>query len=478
MDNRERRRRIERKRREQEIRLQMFVLAVGAALLLFLVIVGIGRWREAVAERKRLEAERALQEREEELLSDSVLEYEDLVKYYAEEEGIYEYVPVLLAIMEVETKGERDDVMQSSESAGLEPNSLGPEASIAQACDYFRGLVERAENTGVDDKTIIQAYNYGPGYIYYVEENGGVHSFDLAVDYAEEMSGGRTSRYICPELCQNIAAGFAGRRKGKMEETNGIKIKAKHLVRKTAEDWTARDVGTCASSIAFFFFMSMIPLLIIIFQMLPLFGLSEFDLISFLDRMIPEAMQGFAAIVVSQAYKYSKGTLSLSVITLVWSASKGTMPYPVQVLLAIGYTAALLVMFALMLFLVFVGPVSTYLTEVLPEFITKPITIEMHDQVLITLLMLVIFVMVYLRQFPGALLDAVVWIIFSELFSIYVEGNNAYSMFYGSLGGIAILLFWLYCCFYIVLIGAFFNRFCGEQWDQLVGLLRRRGKKE
>ena len=110
-----------------------------------------------------------------------------------------------------------------------------------------------------------------------------------------------------------------------MEETNGIKIKAKHLVRKTAEDWTARDVGTCASSIAFFFFMSMIPLLIIIFQMLPLFGLSEFDLISFLDRMIPEAMQGFAAIVVSQAYKYSKGTLSLSVITLVWSASKGTM---------------------------------------------------------------------------------------------------------------------------------------------------------
>ena len=198
MNNRERRRRIERKRREQEIRLQMFVLAVGAALLLFLVIVGIGRWREAVAERKRLEAERALQEREEELLSDSVLEYEDLVKYYAEEEGIYEYVPVHLAIMEVETKGERDDVMQSSESAGLEPNSLGPEASIAQACDYFRGLVERAENTGVDDKTIIQAYNYGPGYIYYVEENGGVHSFDLAVDYAEEMSGGRTSRYTHP----------------------------------------------------------------------------------------------------------------------------------------------------------------------------------------------------------------------------------------------------------------------------------------
>ena len=283
-----------------------------------------------------------------------------------------------------------------------------------------------------------------------------------------------------------------------------IRKKAKHLARKTAEDWTARDVGTYASSIAFFFFMSMIPLLIIIFQLLPIFGLSQVDLIKFLDRLMPEAMQGFVAIVVSQAYRYSMGTLSLSVVTLVWSASKGTMalrqglnrvygveetrPYPVQVLLAIGYTAALLVMFALMLFLVFVGPVSAYLTEVLPEFITAPITIEMHDQALITLLMLVIFVMVYtfvpsgsrsfLRQIPGALLDAVVWIIFSWLFSFYVEGNNAYSMFYGSLGGIAILLFWLYCCFYIVLIGAFFNKFCGEQWDQMVGLVRRRRKKE
>jgi hypothetical protein len=124
-----------------------------------------------------------------------VLEYEDLVKYYAEEEGIYEYVPVLLAIMEVETKGERDDVMQSSESAGLEPNSLGPEDSIAQACDYFRGLVDRTEELDVDLNTIIQAYNYGPGYMYYIAENGGVHSFDLAVEYAREMSGGRTARY-------------------------------------------------------------------------------------------------------------------------------------------------------------------------------------------------------------------------------------------------------------------------------------------
>ena len=81
MDNRERRRRSIRRRREQELRIQYIALAVAAALLVLLMCTGIVRWRERVAEKKRLEEELALQEREEELLSESVLQYEDLVKY-------------------------------------------------------------------------------------------------------------------------------------------------------------------------------------------------------------------------------------------------------------------------------------------------------------------------------------------------------------------------------------------------------------
>ena len=198
MENRDRKRRNAKKKREQEVRNQILIIAAAAVLVLLLAVFVINKERKEAEERRRQQQEEALQAREEELLSDSVLQYEDLVKYYAEEEGIGDHVPVLLAIMEVETKGERDDVMQSSESAGLEPNSLGPEDSIAQACDYYAGLVRRAEEEGVDRNTIIQAYNYGPGYIYFIAENGGAHSFDLAVDYAEEMSGGRTANYTHP----------------------------------------------------------------------------------------------------------------------------------------------------------------------------------------------------------------------------------------------------------------------------------------
>ena len=185
----------EKRNRERQAKLE-YGLAIGAGICFLLICVAVlSKWTKAAHEKKLMEEEREKEAREAELLSDSVLQYKDLMHYYAAEEGIESHVPVLLAIMEAETKGERDDVMQSSESLGLEPNSLGPEASIEQACSYYSQLLDIAEDQGCDEKSVIQAYNYGPGYLYYVADHGGKHSFDLAVSYAEEMSGGRTSAY-------------------------------------------------------------------------------------------------------------------------------------------------------------------------------------------------------------------------------------------------------------------------------------------
>ena len=63
-------------------------------------------------------------------LSAEVLKHQPMVKKYAKENGISEYVNVLLAIIQVESGGTAEDVMQSSESLGLPPNSLDTESSI------------------------------------------------------------------------------------------------------------------------------------------------------------------------------------------------------------------------------------------------------------------------------------------------------------------------------------------------------------
>ena len=155
--------------------------------------------------------------------------------------------------------------------------------------------------------------------------------------------------------------------------------KARHLAKKTAKDWSDRDVSTYASSIAFYFFMSMIPLLIIIVQAITRIGLTQQVLLEFIERLIPETSYVFAARVVYEAYRYTPGTLSVSALVLLWSASKGTMAlrcglnnvydeeerrvYPVQVLISIGYTLIMVILFVVMLFIVFAGPASRFLIE-------------------------------------------------------------------------------------------------------------------
>ncbi len=71
------------------------------------------------------------------LISDAVVAYRDVVADYAEQNDISEYTDVLLAIMQVESGGELDDLMQSSGSLELPSDSLQQEASIRQGCSYF-----------------------------------------------------------------------------------------------------------------------------------------------------------------------------------------------------------------------------------------------------------------------------------------------------------------------------------------------------
>lgn len=131
-------------------------------------------------------------------VSEEVLKHRAMVEKYAKESNISEYVPILLAIIQVESGGTMEDVMQSSESAGLPPNSLSTEASIKQGCLYFASLVKRSKELGCDQDSIIQAYNYGGGYLDHVAKNGKKHSLALAESFSKEKSGGQKVDYSNP----------------------------------------------------------------------------------------------------------------------------------------------------------------------------------------------------------------------------------------------------------------------------------------
>lgn len=131
-------------------------------------------------------------------VTEDVLKHQPMVEKYAKEYGISEYVYTLLAIIQVESGGKLSDVMQSSESLGLPPNSLDTEASIQQGTKYFADLLRSAERSGVDGNAVIQAYNYGGAFIDYVAKRGNSYSFEIAESFAKERSGGSKVTYSNP----------------------------------------------------------------------------------------------------------------------------------------------------------------------------------------------------------------------------------------------------------------------------------------
>ena len=163
------------------------------------------------------------------VFSDAVNGHRKLVETYALKERIPEEADALLAIMEIESGGRAEDVMQSSESLGLPPNTLDTEASVAQGCAYYAMLLRTAAEEGLfspdtgpravrgragkkaEDaekdgtvsgwdsgrQAVFQAYNYGAGYLYFAKEHGG-HSRTNAELFAELQSGGKQEPYSHP----------------------------------------------------------------------------------------------------------------------------------------------------------------------------------------------------------------------------------------------------------------------------------------
>jgi membrane protein len=59
---------------------------------------------------------------------------------------------------------------------------------------------------------------------------------------------------------------------------------------------------------------------------------------------------------------------------------------------------------------------------------------------------------------PGAFLASIGWLVFSHIFSLYVENFPTYSRIYGSVYAVALSMLWLYCCISIVFYGGILNR--------------------
>ncbi|WML27393.1 bifunctional lytic transglycosylase/C40 family peptidase [Neobacillus sp. OS1-33] len=118
-------------------------------------------------------------------VSAEVLRYEPLIRKYAEQNGVGEYVGLIMALIQQESGGRQLDVMQSSESIGLSPGSItDPEYSIQIGVKYFSEVMKHAKG---DINLALQAYNFGNGFIGYALERGG-YSKEVAIQFSHMMA--------------------------------------------------------------------------------------------------------------------------------------------------------------------------------------------------------------------------------------------------------------------------------------------------
>ena len=257
------------------------------------------------------------------------------------------------------------------------------------------------------------------------------------------------------------------------------------IFRDFARQLTRDNINAFASSTAFFFFLSLMPTLIILCSFLPFTPLTEGDLITAVTSVAPEFLEPIVVSLIKQMYDQSVGTLPIAVLVMIWSCGKGMLAlmrglnvvngvsedrnYLFLRLEASFYMVITVISLLVSLGLSVFGEVVMHTVIRMFPHIGELFSFLMHFRfVFVWVLLTIIFTVTYTYvpnkklkmryQIPGAAFASIGWNVFSFCFSVYVENFNGMSV-YGSLSTIIIMMFWMYCSIYILLIGANLNRY-------------------
>ncbi len=242
------------------------------------------------------------------------------------------------------------------------------------------------------------------------------------------------------------------------------------------------QIPVYAANACYFLAIAIFPALLLILASLRYTPLSAVDLIRLLEGILPGALMGAAeSLIVSTYYNSSAGLLGISALAALWSASRGihglltglNRIYGVHEdrgwlytrLISVGYTFVfLLVILVTLVFQVFGESLADRLW--LGRLLTGLIDLRSTWLLIAQILIFDLIYMVlpnrrnrFLWSLPGAVLAALGWQGFSQVFSLYVEHMlDRYTNIYGSVYTVAIGLLWVYCCMCILLFGGLINR--------------------
>ena len=258
----------------------------------------------------------------------------------------------------------------------------------------------------------------------------------------------------------------------------------------TIQGYFDNKVGRNAAAMTYYLLFAMFPFFIFVTSLLGLLHLPTLTLDGQITRFLPEDVVAFLNLAIEHITKSSNNALlTFGLVFSVWFPLRAVSNLMEAINDIYGeeksgshsirtaiLTALTIVLIPAMLLLLLLGErVLGFVGEYIPisaEFITgwsRMRFVPMAAALLFMLSTVYFFSPSKIQKvryiLPGAVLSMVVWILFSLIFSYYVDHMGRYSIIYGSIGVIIALLVWMDWSMITMLMGAVFNVALKETYD-------------
>lgn len=244
----------------------------------------------------------------------------------------------------------------------------------------------------------------------------------------------------------------------------GLILRGKQIYDKFSKD----EMTVYAAQASFFTIIAAFPFIMLLMAMIQLIPtITKSNLLQVITSLVPANLKSLVFGVVENIYTNSPATvLSVTAIAAIWSASRGMLSierglnrvfgkqkkrnYVVTRMICAGYTIIFMLICILTLVLLVLGSsIQGFVEHHFP--VVAEIThyvISFRTVLLLILTICFTFLYTYVpekkqhfkKQLPGAIFSTLGWIAFSFAFSIYFNNFSNFSVMYGSLTAIVLLM--------------------------------------
>ena len=243
----------------------------------------------------------------------------------------------------------------------------------------------------------------------------------------------------------------------------GMIGKTVHLIRKIR----ALRIPLHAANACYFMVLAVFPALLLLLSLLRYTPLEVERLGEMVYGFLPEPLAVGAEELILLTWDNITGTVAgISAVTALWSAGRGiygvltglNAVYGVQESRGYFHTRFLSALYLFAFLLVMILTLWLHLVSNIPQVLQFPVLLVFQ-----TGFFTVMFMILpagqnsFWESLPGALLAALGWHVFSDLYSVYVEHFVHLSSIYGSVYAVSLSMLWLYFCMSILFYGGALN---------------------